>query len=173
VSKTGQSIIFTVSKNLSNLIKHLSLGLAGVFLLINVVDVLISIFFRYFLRSSLIWTEEVARYTLIYAVMFGATAALSYGEHVHISVFARRLPAPLGRLVRWIRNALITGILLLMTYLSVQYAKGGWRSRALALGIPRAIPLMALPIGMALLVIQYVLVEITRAYSQRNEEESS
>jgi TRAP-type C4-dicarboxylate transport system permease small subunit len=32
---------------------------------------------------------------------------------------------------------------------------------------------MALPIGMALLVIQYVLVEITRAYSQRNEEESS
>ena len=90
MSKTGQSIIFTVSKNLSNLIKHLSLGLAGVFLLINVVDVLI-------LSSSVLLeivpylTEEVP-VALIYAA--SSSELLSYGEHVHISVFVRRLPAP-------------------------------------------------------------------------------
>lgn len=172
MNKTGNSIIFATTKNISNFIKHLSLGLAGVFLLINVIDILISIFFRYFLRSSLIWTEEVARYTLIYAVMFGATAALSYGEHVNISVFVNRLPAPVGRLIKWIRNILVIGILLSLTYLSIQYTKGGWRSRTLALGIPRAIPIMAMPIGMVLLMIQYILLEITALYSTTNEEEN-
>lgn len=169
--KNGDSVLLTLSKKISNFIKHLSLWLAGVFLLINISDILISVFFRYFLKYSLVWTEEVARFTLIYAVMFSAPAALSYGEHVSISVIVDRLPAPVAGLVKWIRNILIVGILILMTYLGIKYTGGAWRFKTLALGIPKAVPMMAIPIGMGLLFIQYILLEIVSKYNTKAADE--
>lgn len=170
MNKKGNSILFDLSKKISNFIKHLSLWLAGVFLFINVLDILVSVFFRYFLKSSLVWTEEVARYTLIYAVMLSAPAALSYGEHVNITVIVDRLPGPVARLVKWIKNILVIGILVLMTYLGVKYTGGAWRFKTLALGIPKAIPLMSIPIGMGLLLIQYIFLEIVSAYNSKADE---
>ena len=58
-----------------------------------------------------------------------------------------------------------------MTYLLFS-SKGRLEIQAPCIGNPQSNTAMALPIGMALLVIQHVLVEITRAYSQRNEEEA-
>jgi len=170
MSKKGNSVLIDLSEKISNFIKHLSLVLAGVFLLINVLDILVSIFFRYFLKDSLIWTEEVARYTLIWSVMFAAPAALSFGEHVNISIVVDRLPGPIARVVKWIKNILIIGILVFMTYLGVKYTSGAWRFKTLALGIPKAIPLIAIPIGMGLLALQYTLLEVVSSNKNGTDE---
>lgn len=154
----------------ANLIKHLSLWLAGVFLLINLVDILVSIFFRYFLHKSLIWTEEVARYTLIWAVMFAAPAALSCGEHVSINIIVERIPDLIARPVKWLKNILIIGVLLFFTYLGIAHTVEAWRFRTLALGIPRAIPLLILPLGMGLMAIQYILLELISIFKYRVDE---
>jgi TRAP-type transport system small permease protein len=47
-----------------------------------------------------------------------------------------------------------------MTYLGINYVNNAWRFRTLALGIPKAIPLMSIPIGMGLFMVQYILVEV-------------
>jgi len=72
---------------------------AGVFLVINISDILISIFFRYFLKDSLVWTEEVARFTLIYSVMFGSVVAISYGDHVNITIILEHLPVMIRKVI--------------------------------------------------------------------------
>ncbi len=157
-------------KQISNWIKYLSMFIAGVFLVINISDIIISIIFRYFLKSSLVWTEEVARFTLIYAVMFGSVVALSFGDHVKITVFLEYLPADVRKLIVNLCHVMIIGIIAYMTYLGITYVNNAWRFRTLALGIPKAIPLMSIPIGMGLFLIQYILVEILGA-NQPGERE--
>lgn len=147
-------------KQISNWIKYLSMLIAGVFLVINFSDIIISIIFRYFLKDSLVWTEEVARFTLIYSVMFGSVVAISFGDHVKITFFLEYLPETIRKVIVTICHLMIIGIISYMTYLGINYVNNAWRFRTLALGIPKAIPLMAIPIGMGLFLVQYILVEI-------------
>lgn len=133
---------------------------AGVFLIINISDILVSIFFRYFLKASLVWTEEVACFTLIYSVMFGSVVAISYGDHVNITILVEHLPARIRKVIIALRHLVIIGIIGYMTYLGINYVDNAWRFRTLALGIPKAIPLMSIPIGMGLFLVQYIFVEI-------------
>jgi TRAP-type transport system small permease protein len=143
---------------------------AGVFLVINISDILISIFFRYFLKDSLVWTEEVARFTLIYSVMFGSVVAISYGDHVNITIILEHLPVMIRKVIIILRHLLIIGIIGYMTYLGIKYVDNAWRFRTLALGIPKAIPLMSIPIGMGLFLVQYIFVEIVGVNHQSEDK---
>jgi TRAP-type C4-dicarboxylate transport system permease small subunit len=156
----NNSISYELLKKISNFIKYLSMFLAGVFLVINISDILISIFFRYFLNDSLVWTEEVARFTLIYSVMFGSVGALSFGDHVKITIVIDYLPDKLGTFFKYLVHILIIVIIGYMTYLGITYVDNAWRFQTLALQIPKAIPLMSIPIGMGLFLIQYILIEV-------------
>ncbi|MBS3811473.1 MAG: TRAP transporter small permease [Halanaerobiales bacterium] len=154
------SISYELLKKISNYIKYLSMILAGVFLVINITDILVSVFFRYFLSYSLVWTEEVARFTLIYSVMFGSVAAISYGDHVKITIVLDYLPDIISKIIKIIVHIIIVGIIAYITYLGIKYVDNAWRFQTLALGIPKAIPLMSIPIGMGLFLVQYILIEI-------------
>ncbi len=156
----NNSISYELLEKVSNYIKYLSMFLAGVFLVINIADILVSVFFRYFLSDSLVWTEEVARFTLIYSVMFGSVAALSFGDHVKITIVIDYLPDKIGTFFKYLVHLLIIGIIGYMTYLGIIYVDNAWRFQTLALQIPKAIPLMSIPIGMGLFLIQYILIEV-------------
>lgn len=76
--------------------RWLARGIA--FLLIVTVAVLVvpvglQIFSRYTtLIPAYIWTEELARFCLVYAVMFGAMLAVREGTHFTVDVFPRLSP---------------------------------------------------------------------------------
>ena len=154
-------IFIKITRKISDKIKHLSLFLAGMFLLINIIDIIFSVISRYFFNSSLVWTEELARFTLIWAVMFGGVAAMSYGEHVSITIVVEKLPNYLSKIVNFVRHIIIIAVLIFMTYMGFEYTSNAWRFTTLAMGIPKAIPLMAIPIGMGLMLIQYILILIS------------
>jgi len=159
-------IFIKITRKISDKIKHLSLFLAGMFLLINIIDIIFSVISRYFFSSSIVWTEELARFTLIYAVMFGGVAALSYGEHVSITIVVEKRPSALRKTINFIRHILIIGVLIFMTYMGFNYTGNAWRFTTLAMGIPKAIPLMSIPIGMGLMLFQYLLILINKFYEQ-------
>ncbi len=50
--------------------------------------------------SSLVWTEELTRYALLYMAAFGAGLALRSGDLVNVDVVCEALP---GRLPWWLR----------------------------------------------------------------------
>lgn len=50
---------------------------------------------RYFLGDSLVWSEEVARYALVWSSMVGAAVAYRQGGHVAITNVVERLPPTL------------------------------------------------------------------------------
>ncbi|WP_319562825.1 TRAP transporter small permease [Marispirochaeta sp.] len=56
-------------------------------------------FTRYFLNSSIAWTEEVARYLLIATGFMGSVMAVRKRGHIYVEVFYRFLPPRVGRVM--------------------------------------------------------------------------
>ncbi len=63
----------------------------GIFIIISImaVVVLAEVIFRYALLLPLFWTEEFARYCLVWSSLLGAGVALKRGEHIAVSFFFR------------------------------------------------------------------------------------
>lgn len=59
--------------------------------------VFIQFFTRYALNDSAGWTEEMARYLLIWTVFLGASMCVRKNNHVQVDVFYRFMPKTLGR----------------------------------------------------------------------------
>ena len=49
--------------------------------------VVVSVFWRYVLKNSLNWSEEVAKFTLVWMCFIGASTVMIKGGHVSIQVF--------------------------------------------------------------------------------------
>jgi TRAP-type C4-dicarboxylate transport system permease small subunit len=57
-----------------------------IMLCIMFIVLIIQVFFRYILANSLLWPEEVAKYSFIALVYFGSGVAAREGRHLEISV---------------------------------------------------------------------------------------
>lgn len=129
-------------------------------LLLNIGVVLFGVVMRYGFAASPIWTDELARYALIWAVMLAGAAAVRRGEHMQIDLVVDSLPPAAARLVDAVRRLVILAVLGFMAVMGAYYAWKVSGMTTLALNVPRTIPLASVPAGMSLMLAQYILVQI-------------
>ncbi|WP_084458300.1 TRAP transporter small permease [Desulfocurvus vexinensis] len=142
-------------KTASDVLERLCLFGAGALLAINLATVMLGVFSRFF-RPPM-WTTDVAKITLVWMVMLAAAPALKRGEHMAITMLADRLPPGRRAVVVWLRGAVFVGLLVLMTVLGFQYAAKMQALTIMTLGITKTVPLLAVPVGMALMLVQFGL----------------
>lgn len=115
--------------------------------------VAVQVFCRYILNSSLFWSEELARYMLVWLSFFGAVVASFYHLHPGVEVLTSRL-SPSGQFVCKILVHCLTILLSLVMIISgSQFA---WFVRlqiSPALGLPKWIVLSVIPLSGTLLLL--------------------
>jgi TRAP-type C4-dicarboxylate transport system permease small subunit len=142
---------------------------AGALIALGVLVIVDIVIERYLLNRTTIWQLDVVTYSIVSATFIGSAYVLMTRGHVNVDV----LPLALGARGRyWL--ALATSILalafcvvllVLCTAYWYQAWSGNWRSDS----VWRArlwIPYGAMPIGLGLLVLQY-LAEIARVFTGR------
>src|SRR6185503_8800510 len=67
-------------------------GVAVALLAITVALVILQVFFRYVLNSSLSWSEEAARYLFIWAAVLGFSSSVEAQRLFRFDMVAQRLP---------------------------------------------------------------------------------
>ena len=82
----------------SGALNRLSEWALVVFLSAMTLAVFLEILFRYVFHFPLFWTEEFARYCLVWSSLLGATIAFKRGEHIAVTFFMDRLPTRSRRL---------------------------------------------------------------------------
>ncbi|MFP4305977.1 MAG: TRAP transporter small permease [Desulfococcaceae bacterium] len=105
------------------------------------------VFSRYVLNHSLFWSEELARYFLVWLTFLGATVAYRRGVHPGVDVLYRRLPAGLQHGCRIAVHLTSIGLFGVMTYFGVAFA---WFVRLQitpALGLPKWTVLGIIPLS--------------------------
>jgi len=74
------------------------------------VVVLMAVFFRYVVGSSLAWSDEVVRYLFVQFTLLGVALALRDRQHIRVEFFVELLPPKLRKGVE------ILGLILVLTF---------------------------------------------------------
>jgi len=129
------------------------------------------VLFRYAFNSPLLWAQEVALFTFIFASFIGASMSVKLREAVTVTILVDRLNDTL-------RNVLIIiglFISLLFTvglfYLSIKWISNPniLHQKSVTSQIPMIFPYLSIPIGFLFMVIHFIhlLIDSLRVASER------
>lgn len=105
-----QRTLFAINTPLGKLnfaIASLAKNLAGGLLALMLAMILAQVFFRYVLNDSLAWTEELAKFSMVWVACLVAPWAYRAHLNVSIQMFADALPAVLRRITELLITLLV------------------------------------------------------------------
>lgn len=147
-----------VDRLASLLIDRFCLGAAVVALAAALAVVAAQVVFRYGLGNSIIWSEEFARFALIWSAFLGASVAYRRGEHVGVTLLLDRLPGSLARLLASVTHLITIAFAALVAWegwhLTMRVFDRGEVANAIRVEIAwiyLAVPIGALFLGIAAL----------------------
>lgn len=82
-----------------------------------------------------IWTEEAARFCLLYIAGFGAGLAFRSGDIVNVDLVSESLPDPWPWRLRLLSALVVAGLCMILLPSAWFYTSIGWRQTSPALGI--------------------------------------
>lgn len=126
---------------------------------------------RYGFGQSLAWAEEASRYMMIWLAFLGAGLALREGAHIAVETLPDALPQALAKLVRLAAILLVAGFLSLLLWLGWAYAEFAMMQRTPVLRLPVGYIYLAIPIGMALMLVHLLLLARRYVTAERTEAE--
>ena len=119
--------------------------------------VAVQVFCRYVLNSSLFWSEELARYMLVWLSFLGATVAYYRNLHPGVDTVTSRLSASKQRISRLLVHIITMALGIVMLISGTQFA---WFIRmqvSPALSMPKWIILIIIPFGGVLFFVYALL----------------
>ena len=115
--------------------------------------ILVQIFFRFIVYKPVPWSEEAARYLMVWMGMLGSVLALRKGRHIVVTALVERLPPAMGRVVTRLVYLVMIGFLGIIVWEGFQLAVFNISQRSAAMEISMSIPYMAIPVGAAMMVV--------------------
>jgi len=128
------------------------------------VIVIAQVFCRYILNHSLFWSEELARYILVWLTFLGSCAAYYRGMHPGINLMYRRLPRHLKRVAKILVLLLSLAFFWVMIWYGTQFSFFVRLQTTAALSLPKWIIFSIIPISgiiLSLHAVAMLLSEIT------------
>jgi len=115
--------------------------------------VLLQVFYRYVLNDSLVWAEEIIRFTLVWSIMLGSAIVAARREDIRLD----SIPALLGprgkrrlTIVADLATLVFCGFL---AWYGVEFMLRAGTQRASASGLPMTYAYSAMPVGAVLIAI--------------------
>lgn len=130
------------------------------------------VFGRYMMGSSLTWAEEIMRYSMIWVMMLGGTAAIYRGDHMAVDSLVETLSGRSRHLVRSALFGIAGAFCVLLVWYGWPAALSNARQSAAASGISMILPYLAVPVGGALMLAQILLCWIVGFHPTEFEEEA-
>jgi TRAP-type C4-dicarboxylate transport system permease small subunit len=172
--RDGGMVALRTLRWIAKAIDHVVVALCAGFLLAISVVVVVSVYYRYVLNNSLIWSEEACRYMTVWLIFLGLSTAHRRGQHVSVGSVLNRLPARLGarqRVPDRVAEAITFIVSFVLTWLGAQNAASNFDIHPVtpALHLESAWVYLAIPVGFGLLLIQSLVHLTTPAPATVNE----
>jgi C4-dicarboxylate transporter DctQ subunit len=121
------------------------------------VTILAQVFLRYVVKASLPWSEELARYLMVWIGLMGASLAMHEGRHVGVTLLVDRLRGGVQKVVTGCALLAVLWFLWLMISQGAVLLQNIWQQRSPALNLPMVIPYAAIPLGAIFMAVQVLL----------------
>jgi TRAP-type C4-dicarboxylate transport system permease small subunit len=103
--------------------------------------------------SALSWSEEVARYLLVWSTFIGAGCVYKRGGHISVLIVQDLLPFKLQKLLKILVHVLCGIFFVLAVYYGFKYTGKQGTQLSAALRIPMSLMYMAIPVGCGVMLL--------------------
>lgn len=126
-------------------------------LAVLVVDIWIGVFGRYVFALPVTWTEELARYLMIWAALLAVSCGIARREHVAVTALIDRLPVTVRRWLNGIIDLLAFAFFAFIGYFGIGMTQNGATQYATIFEMTMVLPFAAVPVSSALACVQLAL----------------
>ncbi len=117
-------------------------------------QVLVRLFFaKLNIQFSVPWTEELARYLMIWAIFIGAALVARRADALAVEALVQAVPAPIARAIKYAAHFLALAFYVFIFVLGLEWAKFGMSETAPVLGVDMVWVYSSLSVGAALTIV--------------------
>lgn len=135
-------------------------GLCATLLGVMLISIGLQIVMRYGFNAPLVWSEELARFTMVWLALLASALAMRRAQHIALTGLIP-IPARLDPALRALTALASIAILLILTDLGWELAQRTMRQRSPALGIPMGYMYAAIPVSAILMIVGQALAWLT------------
>jgi TRAP-type C4-dicarboxylate transport system permease small subunit len=124
------------------------------------------------LNLSAPWTEEIARYALIWAIFLGAAVVSRSAGLIAVEMLPQTLPSPYGKLVKMLSIGITIGFFCILAWVGMEFAADGSIETSPVMRLPMSTIYAAMPVGSVLTVINLLVLLLEGVFLGRDLIES-
>ncbi len=125
-----------------------------------VLDVWLGVMSRYVLPFEWTFTEELARYLMIWMALISISSGISHREHIGVLMIFERFPPRVRKWLAVVFDIIAFGFFAIILIYGLGMVERGFGRYTMIDGIPKAYPFMGVPLAAALACVQLVLVTV-------------
>lgn len=126
------------------------------------VIVFVNVALRYLTDDSIVWSEEVARYLMIWLTFLGIGPVMRLGGHVAIDTLHNAVPASASMALRAVVVGLLAAFCLTLAWFGTVFVGRSWSQSTPVTEIPFSFVAAAVPVGFGLAL--WHLLAVARGY---------
>ncbi len=132
----------------------------AVLMVLLVADVWLGVVARYVLRVQIPWTEELARYLMIWAALLAISSGIARREHIGFRMLLDRFPKALQKAFLVAFDIIAFALFAFLFIYGIGMTGTGAKQFAMIFGMSMAIPYASVPVSALLACVQIVLAGI-------------
>jgi TRAP-type C4-dicarboxylate transport system permease small subunit len=138
---------------LDGIVRKLMVAISGLMTLTIILQVLC----RYVLKNPLPWTEELARYLMVWMAFTGASCIIKKWDNIYVDFFINLFKKKPREIALLIQKFIILGLIIYSFYLCITvFPKVSASQTAAALGVSMLWPQSGVIVGFFLMILQNI-----------------
>lgn len=155
-----------MNKRVKTILSEFDIIISGAFLITTITIVIMNVFLRYFFRTGISWTEEIATTSFIWSVFIGAAAAYRHHIHIGIDMITKLFNAQLQRIILILVHLMMVVINGYITYLSVIFVQKNTIKTTPVLRLPSAVENLSITVGFGIITL-YALIFLIQSLTKK------
>jgi len=149
-------LIEKVSDILDHFVRYINI----ILIIVMTFTILLQVFYRYVLNNSLTWTEEIARFIMVWMVFLGFSMVSKRKVNISLEFFLKKISSKVRKPLEILLQVYIIYFLLILFKLGIVLVESAYRQVAPASQISMKWVYLALPAGIVILVFQHIVLLI-------------
>ncbi len=135
-------------------------------------DVWLGVLVRYVIPLPLTFTEELARYLMIWMALLAVSSGIVHREHIGVEVIFERMPAWARRWLAVAFDVIAFSFFAVLFWYGLDFVDRGFKRITMIYEIPKAYPFMGVPLAAGMACIQLFLIGIHDFFAEHAPEHS-
>ncbi|MCD6362687.1 MAG: TRAP transporter small permease [Synergistetes bacterium] len=123
-----------------------------------------AVIFRFVLHNPLTWSEEAARYMMVWVTYLGAGIAVKKGRHIGVTMFINKMPKKLQKGLIFLSEIIVMVFLIALAYQGFNLLLTLRTQTSPAMGLPMVIPYFAIPFGCIYMFLHVLDMFLSRSF---------